>query len=530
VGYYSDRLRARLARSTTWPLPADEDVWERIELWQALRESDREYLEDFVEWDPGLDNRKYIIDPLAPQIDGAYASLSYGRRPTFTPANEADDARLTFLVEENQTGSELQRMAHLRSSEGQAWWRWVCDHMANDCPMLEWHSRTAVVPLWVGKKLKAVGFFTRLDPIEDSSGHENKARVYRHFELHDDLDVTNVLFVGTDRTLGREVDLTDHPETEDLRAEPWVHGMPRMIAGRVVNRYGTDVREGRSDYDGIEDLLLALNESRSIAHENTRLAGKKRLVAPESALDENGQLPAGAEVLVAETVADTAALGEEGKQQGAAAMFKVLEYGYDPTAIAAYQQSLVVTALSRIGITPQFVGIPVDGEGSAETGVALRLRLVPSINAGNDRNQDADTQLPLVFELGQLLDAADPVQDGAQQVGGWGRPWVDPTDPPTIERGTALPEDRTEETDRHVTAVTGEIESRQTAIEEMHPDWDKDRVAEEVNRIRAELKWATPTGLGSLLRDTAPPDGEQTNQDNPPGGDPAKAQPVPAAA
>lgn len=502
MGFFIDRLTRRLDTSTAWPLPEDDDIWDAIDLWIALRESDHRYLEDYVDWDTDGTGRRYMIDPLAPKIGEAFASLQYGHLPEIIPANDADKQRLQDLVEDNQLGSELQRMVHIRSSEGQVWWRWYLDHQAADHPLLEWHSRQAVTTYWRGKKLRACAFITRLDPIEEGTGNVNTSIAWRWLELHDDEHVENALYRGTDRTLGERVDLTEHPETETLRDLPWAHGMGTMIAGRIVNRYGVNYREGVSDLDGIEDFLLALNESVAIAHENTRLAGKKRVVAPESALDENGQLPAHSEVLVAEAVSDSAALGEEGKTQGAAAAFKVIEYSYDAQPMIAYQDNLAVKALTRIGITPQFVGIPVEGEGSAETGVALRLRLIPAVNAGNDRAQDTDSRLPRILELGQRLDAAQPDQDGNGLIGGFGRSWAAPEEAPSIDRGSALPEDQTEETDRHAAAVTAEIESRQTAIERMNPDWDEKRVTEEMSRLAAEQKLFGSGGLASLLRDS----------------------------
>lgn len=504
MGVFINRLLRRLDRCTQWPLEQDRAVWRDIDLWIALRESDREHLSDYVGWDEDGTGRRYKIDPLAPKINEAFASLQYGRIPEIVAADEGDQDRLDELLEDNVMGASLQAMAHLKSSEGQAWWRILVDHEAADHPMLEWHSRQAVTVLWVGKKVKAVAFINRLDPIEEESGNANKAIAWRHLELHDEQHVLNVLYRGTDRTLGERVSLEQHPEVEHLRDVEFSHGMGEILAGRVVNRYGVNFREGISDFDGIEDFLLDLNESCAIAHENTRLAGKKRVVAPESALDEAGRLPAHSEVLVAEAVADSAALGEEGKQLGAAAAFKVIEYSYDAAPMIAYQDSLAVKALTRVGITPQFVGMPVDGEGSAETGVALRLRLIPSVSAGNDRAQDADAVLPHVLELMQRLDAAPAQQDGAGQIGGFGRPWTKAEEAPSVDRGTALPEDRTEETERHSIAVSSEIESRETAIEEMHPDWSEERVKEELKRITSEHKLFSTAGLGSLLRDMSP--------------------------
>lgn len=493
MGVFADRLVGRLDRAWQWPLPDDRDVWARIDLWIALRESDRDYLAKHVGWDRKGRGREYRIDPLAPRIPEAFASLIFGRAPDLEAAAEGDQPQLDELAQENQLGAELKRGEITCSSEGQVWWRIYVDPDVADRPLVEWHSRVGVVPLWVGKKLKACAFVTRLDQVTASD-----TVAWRWFEIHDAEHVRNVLYRGDGSALGRRVDLSQHPETEFLDPDPWAHGMGRMLAGRIVNRFGSDFREGVSDYDGIDDYLLMLNEAAAVGHENMRLAGKKRAVVPPEALDESGSVPDDQEYLVA-GAAGTDPLGEEGKGS-AASMYKVLEYTWNATEHIAWTNHLAATALGRIGITPQFLGMPSGdgGDGLAVTGTALRLRLLPDTIAGEDRAQDWDAQLPVIIELLQRLDAQPPDHQGR---GGFGHPWRQPATPPAINRGSSLPEDPVEETSRHTQAVAGEIESRQTAIEEMHPEWDQARVDEEMRRIREEHKTFSGGGLGSLLRD-----------------------------
>jgi hypothetical protein len=68
-------------------------------------------------------------------------------------------------------------------------------------------------------------------------------------------------------------------------------------------------------------------------------------------------------------------------------------------------------------------------------------------------------------------------------MGGFGRTWSDAASLPAVERTSILPEDDSESVDRHTALVNAELESVQTAIEDLHPDWDEERVTLELARL-----------------------------------------------
>lgn len=510
MGFWADELIRELDELKHWPNPQHRYALARVSRGIALREGHEPTLRQLAGWDVGKKQyARFIKDPLPKRISSAFSSLILGREPRFTAAKPNDQERLDYIVAENQFRSELPRAARTASSEGEVWWRAKVDPSIADAPLHEWHSRTSVYPLWRGSRLMAVGFVSRLEDI--------KGNAYRHFEIHELDDgvgkVRNVLYEapanradapdlhvtsteqerelpdGEQRTvtrLGERVALTAHPEVEHL-ADEWVHGLPTMLVGRIENQPGIDPTIGVSDYADIEDWLVELCVIASIGHSNLDVAGRKRVIVPEEDVDpETGTADLGEQVLI-----DASASGELGEGGGSGNRYKVLEYGFNADEMIAWKRETELTALNRVGIEGQYAGIQ-PAEGAAESGVALRIRLIPSAQAGEDRGQGWDNELPKLARTLQLLDAA-PAGGPGEARQGFGRGWVDPDTPPGVDRGSTLPEDRTEATERRATAVEAKIMSRFEAIKEDHPEWTDEQIQDELDRISKEQPKPPPT-------------------------------------
>ena len=460
-----DDLEAKIKGTDTWP-PKWDTAWATVAKWQAFRAADTDALKVIAHWS-STDSRTYFADPMPAKISGTFADLIFGEDPEFTAANDRDQDRLTESVEENGLASELQLAADTSVAEGEVWWHILVDPDQADVPIIRWHSRGQVLPLIRGRKVLACAFVSTIAVESDG------ARVTRLFEVHGDGAMLNLLFEGTSTSLGVPTALQSRPETADL-PDVWNHGLP-MLAGRVVNKIGRRGSLGVSDYAGVSDYLLALNETATIGQENARLTLKKRVVVPQRFLDKNGDFPAGADVIIAtDTDADPDKPG-----QGLAQ----IEWSFDAQAFIAYKHELEQTIVARVGLVPQLLGIgsAQDGGGQAITGPAIKLRYMPATLSAAGKARFWDDELPGILCAAQRVDALTPKQDGL------GREWAEASTPPTVERSSALPEDETEEATRHQLLVTAELEARQTAIEALHPDWDEKRVLEELTRIRADI-------------------------------------------
>lgn len=495
-------LIRRIESELRWPPPFDHDRISEIARRAAFREADEETLRHAAEWP---DDRNYIVDPIGDRVATAKADLLWGEDPKIRANKDSDQSNLDRIVRTSQLASELHWAEQLRASEGEVWWR--IERGDNDvvpCPIVTFHSREVVVPLYVGPILVAAAFVTEFEdptaPVREAS-----PPIWRHLEIHTEGRIENRLYLGHRDSLGAGKNLDEFPETEELDSI-WDHELPGMIAGRVIYRRSRDRALGRSVYEGSENIMLALNEAMTVGVENVRLAGKKRAVVPAESLKkrdpdlpdsfDNGDgsrtpiqgmsFDAGEDVLVAGSM-DT----ELGKEPGAN-LFKILEYSFDSEALIAWQDKLVKVLASRCGLTVQFIGEgAAAGEGTAETGTALRVKLLPATSSARGSGRSWEDSVPRILMLMQLLDSAP------QSQGGFARTYSAAGEPPSVEREDPLPRDETEEVARHSTAVGGPVESVETAVRDLHPDWDDKQVEDEVKRIREDVQTSNSfVGLG----------------------------------
>lgn len=481
-----------------WPPPREVSVRRLVTEWRAFLENDRATLRHIADWP---NQRAYKIDPLPGLIADAWADHLFGDDPSIEPAKPDDAGALDLLLEGNgDLVGDLHAAERVVVGEGEAWWRVYADRDVADTPLLEWHNRDEVIPLLIGRRILAAALVTELDRAGGVRGR-GRATVYRHLEIHADGAVEHVLFRGTRTRIGETVPLEDHAELEDLAAalpgtgsapRRWAHGLP-MLMGRVTNGRGLHRRLGLglSDFDRISDILLDLNEAATIGAENARLTAKRRVVVPEGSLSGRGTelrdrgdgimvpgpaagFDAGEDVLVASNLDAELGRGQDGP-------FKVLEYSFDASALITHKRDLVETSLTRVGLTPQYVGVVSDeGAGLALSGTALRLRLIPTTKAGRGKARPWDDALPHVLSLMARLDALRETD------GGFGRAWTDPATPPSVERANPLPRDEVEEATVESTLVGAGVRSVRASVESQHPDWTDDQVDEEVDRIRED--------------------------------------------
>jgi hypothetical protein len=527
----------------------EQEVQSWIEFYRALREGDLEVLKARAKWNA---QRNYVPDPLPEKISETFADMLYGEDPVFKAAEtvtieaaktaaiklaawqasqsaqgtgsdadqgdnagvaqaagdnvtdqdedntlapdeqgnddpeengeavETDQDRLDAIVDANELPAELHQAEMVCSSEGEVWWRIYVDPGQSDYPIIEWHSRSAVRPMFRGRKLIATAFSEEIhrERVED------QWTVWRYVEIQAEGYIRNLLYKGNMNQLGTQMPLDAQPQTANLKDE-WIHNLG-MLCGRVYNKLGRDRRVGRSDYHNVWPLMLSLNEATTVGHENMRLTAKKRLAVPREAIGENGNFDASEDVLIMDEPLD-----DQLGANTANGRFAVLEYSFDAQALIEHKLDQIATILGRVGIVADMASSggrsgSGGGGGAALSGTALRMRLIPTTLAANGKARPWDSSSPQIMVRAQQVDAL-PVEEG-----GCGHPWNQPNDPPSIERGQPLPSDETEETNRHVAAVGGEIESRRTAIRDMHPDWEEEQVAEELDEIMRESKEFAP--------------------------------------
>lgn len=508
---HADDLQEMLESSEKWPLPHEEAVLSRIREWQAFYETDIEVLQEICGWQMG-DNQhlEYVADPIAERVAQAFADLIFGAETEFEAATETeeesvDQPLLDDVVDENELQSELQAAASQCIAEGEVWWRVYVDRDAWEHPVLEWHSRASVIPLYRGRKILAAAFISTVDNLapeapvvrvgddsdpagtrmwRESSLAQSDDTVWRYVEIQTGGLVRNLLYRGTKSTLGERQALSALPEFADL-ADEWEHGLEVesrsgrpsevMLAGRITN--GKSGRLGRSQYAGIKWLLYELNKCSSIGSRNVELTMQKRAVLPsetvghmdpDSTVDPDDASRTRKSVRLPDGfMVQRDAMGEN--------VMGVLEFSDDwAAALRAWKEGLTDDILTRARVAPQLVGRHTQ---NAETGPALRARLLDSVLAADGKARVWDDALPRIVRILQLVDALPEEQ------GGCGNPWKNADAPPVIVRTSILPEDESEEATRHGLLVGAKLESRRTAIAKLNPEWNEQRVNEEIDEI-----------------------------------------------
>lgn len=475
---FADQLAAEIAGSP-WPIPREIEHRQKVSRRRALSKGDKEQLRQMAGFDDP--SRGYIVDPLPDLVRRTFADFLFGETPRYLL--ESDQERLDDVISETRFTPGIRRAARMGVGEGETWWSLHVNPAIAETPLVTWRSRLDAVPLFYGERLLAVAFVSVVREEMKADADENiHQTVWRHAEIHSEGRVLNRLYVGGAEEIGDERPLESIPETDGL-AEDWETGLP-MLAGRVVCDIDEDPALGESPLDRIEDFSLALNEALTIATENARLTGKDRVYAAGHILLPDGGLDTGIDVIRVES--DGAELGGgDGKPP-----ILAVEKHYDAAPLWLHIAKLTATTLTRAGIVQQLIGEEVEG-ASAESGVARKMRFLPTENAAEGMGVEWDTELPKILALIFALGALPP--SNGETPGGFG--WTPIADVPSVERAEPLPADETEIVTRNALAVSSGIRSRGTAIAEQHPEWSQEQIDEEIAAIDADESIAPAPGL-----------------------------------
>lgn len=507
---FADQLISELDESPKWPLPREVIPRRKVAEGRALRKQDREWLKTMHGWDP---DRDYVADALARRIAFGWADFLFAEDVTITAAGEdapkpdegpnrddgasagsgnaARDAaqeEIDRMVEATRMPALLHRAERKVVSEGEAYWKLHTNIAVADYAQLTWLSRLDTVPLFYGDQLLAAAFVTerrRVMELYRQGDKDQMEVVYRHAEIHTDQRVVNVLYRGTNDELGARIPLDQITETAGY-AEQWLHGLP-MLAGRVVNDLDDDDTIGIGEYDAVVDELLALNEAMTIAVENARLTGKDRIFSAGRFMQSDGSFDASLEVFQVEP--DDSTMGEGDAKPPVVA----IEKKYDAQALWFHITKLVKTIVNSCGLVPQWIGEDVEGHG--ETGLAIRLRFIPTTNSAKGKTREWSHAVPHIVDL-QLRVAALPVDQG-----GFGRD-VAQDEPPAVEFADPIPADQSRDLIDVAAATTSEVMSRYIGVKTLHPEWTDEQIEEELARIdkdkEAGLLQPMPPGFNAV--------------------------------
>lgn len=238
---------------------------------------------------PGERRTKMHV-PIAGDLCGGSADLLFSEPPKFTVDDQTTQDRLDDLADDGMLAT-LQTAAEVGAALGGVYLRPVYDLDLADRPWLDAVHADRAVPEFRWGRLSAVTFWRVVG--------EEDGQVWRHLERHEPGAILHGLYQGTKEKLGRPVPLEDSPATEGFATAvnadgAILTGFDMLDVSYIPNQSSRRWRckpkladLGRSDLDGVEPLMDALDETYSSWMRDIRL-GKGRIIVPNAYLQSNG--------------------------------------------------------------------------------------------------------------------------------------------------------------------------------------------------------------------------------------------------
>jgi A118 family predicted phage portal protein len=434
--------------------------------------------------------------PLASDIAATSATLVFPEPITITTDDDTTNKRLEELAEYG-LHSTLIEGAELCGGLGGVYPRVCWDPEVADGPWLSMVHADAAVPEYSwGGRLTAVTFWEILA--------DDGQKVIRHLERHEKGAILHGLYEGDRDTLGHMIPLTEAPETADLAVQVNEMGaietgikllkasyVPNMRPNRIWRNTPAAAHLGRSDLQGIESVLDALDEVYSSWRRDIRI-GVGRIFVPDTYLESQGR-GKGALFDIDLEVLRGLNVMEEGQasMQLHAAQFEIRFEAHQRTA-----QDLMNHAVRGAGYSAQTFG--EQGE-VAMTATEAQVR--------KNRSDTTKGRKIAYWDMGlgdalHALLAIDKAKFNSRVT--VARPrleWPDGTvpDPKTLAETLNM-------------LRQAQAASTQVLVAMLHPDWEDTEVQEEADRIQKEV--------GEPIEDplAVRPPGADSDPDAPPAG------------
>lgn len=436
--------------------------------------------------------------PLAGDIASKSSKLLFSEPPALRFPDESGmtktQDRLDLLVNRTIHRSLLEA-GETCAAIGGTYLRIVWDDEVRDHPWLTAVQADSAVPEWRWDTLAAVTFWRVID--------RDGTRILRHLERHSRGGIEHGLYEGNAEDLGRKVDLGGHAETQDLDdvVETEANGLtaayvPNMTPARCWPDLAAAANLGRSDYQGSEGFLDALDETWSSWMRDIRL-GRGRVHVPAVFLDNLGPGQGALWDAEREVYATLNALpGSDGNvgQQMTVSQFAIRVEEHSRTA-----RELTNVIVRGAGYSEQSFGEEGDVAITA-TEVTARER-----DSFQTRGHKQLLWAPALAEIVETLLQVDAAKF---------RSGVTPARP-DIEWPDGVADDPERVARTLQLLAAAEAASTETKVRRANPDWDDDQVMAEVARIKDETS-VTVTNPDTFTGDPAGRSGDEPDDEQPP--------------
>jgi len=435
--------------------------------------------------------RRKLHVPIATDLCQASADLLWSEAPTITVDDDTTQQRLDQLIDDGAL-QVFSEGAEVGAALGGHFLRVTWDDtVVAGRPFLTTVHADAAWPQFRWGRLVGVTFWS----VVKRSGQQ----VWRHVERHE-LDalgtgvILHGLYEGQDTNLGHLVPLTDLAATAGLVTDERPDGTvstqsPGLAVVYVPNqrpqrRWRKDPlgqHLGRSDLDGVEGMMDALDEVYSSWMRDIRLA-KARLLVDSNALTDNG--PGRGATFDTDREVYSSLNAPPGSLANAKMIAQAEQFQIRHEEHRATAADLLDQILRTAGYSPATFGL--GGEGSAMTATEVLARQQRSFLT---RDRKLRAVRPALSEVLEKLLAVD-----AAIFGSGVKPQRPDVEFPDGVQDSLLTLAQTAQALR-----TAEAASTQTLVRLLHPEWDDTQVTEEADAIMAET--AVP-----VLQDPSNPD------------------------
>lgn len=450
---------------------------------------------------PAGEKRTKLHVPVASDIATMSSDLLFSEPPTITVENTGTQERIDDMLPQLQ--ATLLEGSEVGAALGGYYLRAAWDRQVAEQPWLAVVHADAAVPEWRWGRLWAVTFWRILETDDQTC--------YLHLERHEPGLILNGLYVGAVGSLGKQLPLTDHPETASL--QPTIStGLPRCTATYIANmrpqrqwrNFPAGASLGRSDFDGpVMQLMDSLDETWTSWMRDIRI-GKGRVHVPRAYLQNMGKGQGAYWDPDREIYEALDVLGAGDKMELTATQFEIRVVEHRDTVA-----ELLSAILRSTGYSAQSFGL--SGE------VAVTATEV----SAKERRSLVTRGRKALYTAPELADAIEMLLALEASLFSTG---VTP-ERPTVVFGDSVSPDIMQLAQTAELMRRAEAASDETLVRMLHPDWDEEQVQAEVDRI-ADARpepvadpFALPGEMVGPGEEGQDPEGER--QDEPPGRRPA---------
>ncbi|SNR44237.1 phage portal protein, putative, A118 family [Haloechinothrix alba] len=307
---------------------------------------------------------------------------------------------------------------------------------------------------------------------------EYDGNVMRHLEHHVPGGVQHALYLGDKDRLGRTVPLTEHEDTAQLAAGLAEDGqtiptgiddltvvyVPNATPNRQWRTHQQAAHLGRSDLSGIEPVMDALDETYTSWMRDIRLA-KARIAVPESYLETGGRGAGAWFDADREVFTGLNMLPGQDSSPISAHQFAIRHEEHRQTCSELWEK-----AVRGAGYSAQTFGLTSEVAMTATESNARERKTLLT------RGKKARLWRMALGKLAELLLRVDRAQFNAS---------VTPQRP-DVEFPAAVSEQPRERAETARLLTEAEAVSTDTKVRMVHPDWDDERVKQEVEGIMSD--------------------------------------------